>query len=95
MIPLKQQAQNLAQSSFMHLASVVAFVAAFVLTPMIDRATAGWVVENAIAAYGHDMAWLARWGWFAAVGAGVFFLARAFIALALMFIAARGVMALI
>lgn len=89
---MKKEAANLAQSSVMGFANVLAIAAAFLATGPISSATASWVVESAVSSYGEDVAGFVRFGWMLTVAAGVFFLARAFIALALMFIVSFAVM---
>lgn len=89
---MKSQATSMLHGSVMGFANVLAIVAAFLLTPVLDRHTVDFVVSTAIETYGSDIAWFARYGWMLSVGAMVFFLARAGIAIAIMLISSWAIL---
>lgn len=81
---IQKNAQSAFASSIDGLASVLALACAFLITPEIDSRTINWALRTFTDTYGTDFLWFFRWGWFALIGAGVFYAARAVLALALM-----------
>lgn len=75
--------QNILMSSLQGLANVLAFMAAFLLTPKVHGWTVEWVVAYVAEAYGQAWSDLANVVWFVTTGLLIFFGSRATIGTAL------------
>ena len=78
-----QNSGNAFNKSIEGLATVIAIVCTILLTPEIDSRTAEWAMRSFVSAYGPDIAGLFRPCWFLIIGAGIFFFARAVLAVGL------------
>lgn len=83
---IQQRSQNMFTDSVEGLANILALICAILLTPSIDDVTGQWATQAFVKVYGTELSDLFRLVWFLVVGAGVFYLSRAGIALALMMI---------
>lgn len=70
---------SLASTPMSGLASVVAIIVAFFVTPTLNAMSSDFVVDAAVQAYGYGMVMFAYWGWMFAIGMMTFFLAKALI----------------
>lgn len=89
---LKNQAKGMFADSLSGLGSVIALLCAVAFTPEADKRTVDYVMTAAVQAYGYDFAWFFRAAWFVLLGAGIFYLARAMVAIALMLLTSWAVM---
>ena len=73
----REAGQNIFMSSVRGLANVLAFMAAFLLTPKVYGWTVEWVVAFVTEAYGPAWSALASMVWFVTTGLLIFFGSRA------------------
>lgn len=88
---MSQKAQGSLQDSIDGLAALLALIAAFLATPMLDKFSSETAMNIVSSAYGQEYVPLARFVWTLLLGGMVFFITRALIALAIMIITASAI----
>lgn len=89
---IQKKSQNMFTDSVEGLANILALICAILLTPSIDEVTGQWATQAFVKVYGAELSDMFRLVWFLVVGAGVFYISRAGVALALMMISSWAVL---